>query len=192
MLRTLVRWASSNTSRDILELVPRTGRIDLLTDDSVKLGINYKGVKLRPGENLQIVNVRPRGPGQDPTVVVKIATAAVANKVQNKAARKSQPKVRAPKVKEIIVSWLISRHDLEGQKRKAMDSVLKKGDFLQLRLENKSKYALKPSELELQSRKLLVERVTQMLSESGEQAKSSQGSVYTRLMLFYRPKASRS
>lgn len=158
----------------------------------MKLGINYKSVNLQPGERLQVVNVRPGGPGEDPTVVAKITSASTSNNANIKGTRKAHSKAKPPKVKEIIVSWLISKHDLEGQKRKAMESVLSKGDFLQLRLENKSKYSPAPSDLELQSRKALVDRVTEILNMHGDKAKSPQGSVYTRLMLFYRPKSNKS
>jgi len=102
-------------------------------------------------------------------------------------ATKSPGSKKGPsQVKEVILSWLISKNDLETQKRKAIESILKKGNKLQLRLENRNKKFYKPNENELEARQQLLEKVGKLVEEAGGvQAKPPQGSLVTRMMLFY-------
>lgn len=105
-----------------------------------------------------------------------------------KAGGSSHKNKKPSQVKEVILSWLISKNDLETQKRKAIESILKKGDKLQVRLENKSKKFYQPSPNELEARQLLLARVGELVETAGgSQAKPPQGNVMTRMMLFYQP-----
>lgn len=110
-----------------------------------------------------------------------------ANLVKEKQGKKLKKK--SSMVKEVVLSWQISKNDLEAQKRKAIESILAKGNKLQIKLENKVKKYQPPTDNELESRTLLLEKVGKMVDAAGgTEAKPPQGNVRTRMMLYYASK----
>lgn len=100
----------------------------------------------------------------------------------NKAFAKSG----ASKIKDVTMSWLVSRNDLESQKRKAIESIIAKGDKLQIRLQNRTKGHRAPNNNEIEARNILLQRVRQIVEQAGgREAQSPQGSVNSRMLLFY-------
>lgn len=119
------------------------------------------------------------------TSISLFAKAAAPGKPPAKNASNKKPS----QVKEVLLSWLISKNDLEGQKRKAIESILSRGNKLQVRLENRNKKYHVPSENELEARNVLLENVQKIVENAGGlQAKPPQGNVKTRMMLYFSPK----
>lgn len=94
------------------------------------------------------------------------------------------------KIKDVVMSWMISRNDLEGQKLKAIESILRKGNKLQIKLENKTKKGFyQPTDNELEARNLLLQKVSELVDKAGgKEAQKAQGNVRTRMLLYYEPK----
>lgn len=83
------------------------------------------------------------------------------------------------------MSWLVSKNDLEMQKRKAIESILSKGDKLQIRLKKKTGKAA-VSDNEIEARTLLLEKIKLLVQElGGKEAQPPQGSIKTSMLLFY-------
>lgn len=120
----------------------------------------------------------------------QILARAVADDVPSKPTAKPSKSSKKPsQVKEVTLSWLISRNDLEGQKRKAIESILSRGNKLQVRLENRNKKFHTPSENELEARNILLDNVERIVETAGgSQAKPPQGNIKSRMMLYFAPK----
>ena len=99
-------------------------------------------------------------------------------------------KAGTSKIKDVVMSWMISRNDLEGQKLKAIESILRKGNKLQIKLENKTKKGFyQPTDNELEARNLLLQKVSELVDKAGgKEAQKAQGNVRTRMLLYYEPK----
>lgn len=106
------------------------------------------------------------------------------------AAGAAKPKNKKPsQIKEVTLSWLISKNDLEGQKRKAIESILSRGNKLQVKLENRNKKFHIPTDNEMEARNNLLENVQRIVETAGgSQAKPPQGNIKSRMMLYFAPK----
>lgn len=117
----------------------------------------------------------------------KLFSTSAVSLIKGKPGKSVQKK--SSQVKEVVLSWQISKNDLEAQKRKAIESILAKGSKLQIKLENKVKKFQPPSENELEARSILLEKVGKMVDAAGGiEAKPPQGNMRTRMMLYFAAK----
>lgn len=172
------------TVKDIAKMVPKDGKVVFINGQTVAHDTNVRSITVPHGFDLQVVSVNARE-GEDPKVAVKIV------ELSKKGSHGEGKKAKKPKpaqVKEITVSWSISKKDFDLQKRKAIESIFSRGHSLQLKLEDKS-YRRQPlTENQIESRIILRDRVQGLLDELGSRAKAPDGSVQSRMLFYYRPK----
>lgn len=165
-------------------MVPKEGKVVFIDGKVVNHDTKVSSIAVPKGFELQVVSVNARGEDEDPKVAVKIAELLKKGAGPDKKAKKVKP----AQVKEVAVSWSISKKDFDLQKRKAIESVFSRGHSLQLKLEDKT-YRRKPlTPNQLESRALLRDKVEGLLDELGSRAKAADGNIQSRMLFYYRPK----
>lgn len=172
------------TVKEIARMVPKEGKVVFIDGKVVSHDTELTAIAVPKGYELQVVSVNARGDNEDPKVAVKIAELLKKGTAVDKKAKKTKP----AQIKEISVSWSISKKDFDLQKRKAIESVFNRGHSLQLKLEDKNyrRQPLTPNQLE--SRALIRDRVEGLLDELGTRAKAPDGNIQSRMLFYYRPK----
>lgn len=165
-------------------LVPVSGKVCLIEDGKATQGFSLENLKLGPKQDLQILKVSRSTEGEDPEVVVKV----VQTEDLRKHTKEKKKSVKPAQVKEIQVSWSISSNDLQGQKRKAIASVLSRGHTAQVTLQNKKRSRKPIGTLELESRQKVADDVAKLLDELGTPKRAPVGSIQSQLVFTYTAK----
>jgi hypothetical protein len=193
--------SKSHINDEILQLVPHKGKVSVIAPDgtfssNVPLK-KFLARQLNP-KNQKLVVVKfsenVEADEADPSVVCKVIPLLDAG-CKSPVGREVKPKTKRAKpaaVKDIPLSWNIALSDLMGQKKLAIKSVLTRGHTLQLQLDRKpgTRYPRELSELEIEKRKLLIEKCRELCLEWGEQAQKPHGSIHSRMTLVYAPRKS--
>lgn len=187
VVRIFVRFTSSQAK--IKRLVPLTRRVNLVQDGEVTRDVPLSSINLQPNEQIQVLNISPNGKNEDPTVTAKITQVDLKHQLKHiNIKKKSHTKSKPAEVKDIRISWNISLHDLQGPKAKAIESVLTRGHFLQVHLESNRKSRNDPWSDNIQEkRNQVLQEVHAIVKGFGKEAKQAEGSLRTRMLLFFRP-----
>lgn len=202
---SLPRLSRKEINHDILKLVPLKARASVIDGagkktDNVPLKKFLQRNLDTKKEKLTIVNYRQsQDPGQfDPQIICKVVQLTEADRQaaadfsrqryqEQKAAKKSSSSSSVPpKEKNVPISWGIGQADLNGQKKNAIESVLTRGHKAILELGRGGKRTRNISDLDLQKREWLVEKVKTICEELGaEEYKKSTGNLQSILTLYF-------
>lgn len=203
----------TKTNYEIQELVPKKGRVGFISssgefEKSTSLSRILRKIDTK-SQKLVVVKFQDVDPAlaetQDPTVVCRVIETGSAKeggpkssvsrfgqagkKTSLQQTKKSKPKKAG--VAEISISWNIAVGDLVGQKQSSIRSAFQKGKDVIISIEPKSGrkfYDVLPP-LEQEKRTLLIEKCQQLCEELGVEKDQREGSIKSRLRIFYSPRS---
>lgn len=198
---TRITLSRKEVNHEILKLVPLRSRVSIIDNegkknDNVQLK-DFLKRKLDPkNEKLTIVNYRPsiEPANKDPSLICKVMKLAENNKSGeggnnqvSKGKKSTSPKTTAVKEKNIPISWSIGQADLLGQKKNAIESILSRGHKAIVELGRGGKRSRSISDLDLQKRQWLIEKVKKICEDEleAQEYKSPAGDERNIMTLYY-------